>query len=265
MADALHAAGTGAAAVHLNPANMVLIHGYVLEGNYLLLGNEGMQAFNLAVVDSVTSRLGAGVYFDYINSEAHNAANVKVGDRSGYESGVALALPFGDWVSIGATPKFQSIDQPVAAGGKADGFTFDVGANVHPFQVVRFGIAATNLIEQNSTRAPRTFMLGGAVQTQSLILDFDFLYDFDSRRLFGLSDTSAARSYYLGGEYLIMERMALRVGYNHDGVLSQNLLAFGLSFVTTQAQLDFGARRGLDGPGEQSWQLGFGLRLFVLQ
>src|SRR5262244_3539428 len=85
MGDALRAAATGSAAVHLNPSGLTLIPNFV----------------EVSVADSITSRVAAAVYFDYESADVKDGSGAKLGDRSGWESGVALALPLTEWLSLG--------------------------------------------------------------------------------------------------------------------------------------------------------------------
>src|SRR5262249_32114023 len=263
MGDALRAAATGSAAVHLNPSGLTLIRNFVIGGGYQFRGADSTNFVEVSVADSIPSRVAAAVYFDYESADVKDGSGAKLGDRSGWESGVALALPLTEWLSLGLTPKYQSIDQPATGGGKAEGFTIDAGATLRPLSFLNIGLVGGNLVEQDSTRAPRTLGLGFAlVPFPTLIVDFDMVFDFDSARLTMRPDQTETQ-YHFGGEYLLAQRLALRGGYVHDGVTGSNFAAFGASLVTPQLALDFGGRTQVDGPGQHATLFGVSLRLFL--
>jgi hypothetical protein len=263
MGDALRAAAVGGAAMHLNPSGMTLLRAYQLEGSYLFRTSDSTDTFDVSVTDSVTSRVGAGVYFDYVNADARDPTGVKVGNRSGWESGVALAAPVADFLTIGVLPKYMSITQPSSAGGSAEGFTIDVGATLRPLPIVQAGVVGQNLVEMNSTRAPRQFAFGFAMNLfDAALADFDVVFDFDSARLEGRGDHHDT-IYHLGGEYLLGGKVAVRAGYIHDGGLGQNDLALGTGIVTQSIAIDVGGRKPLDGPGDRSILYGVAVRLFL--
>jgi hypothetical protein len=262
MADALRAAGVGAAGIHLNPSGLALVRSYTVEGSYEFLGPDNASYIDLAVADSVTSRVGGGVYFDYVSADARDATGMKLSTgREGWESGAAVSLPLSDAVFLGVTTKYQSIDQPV--GGKADGFTVDVGTTIRPASFLTIAAVGANLIEQKSTRAPREFAVGAAVMLgTAVLLDFDTVFDYDTARLTGRGDQTDTR-YHAGGELLLGQRLALRAGYLRNDGLSQTYIAYGGSIVAQQAAIDFGAHTQVDGPGEHGTLFGVSLRLFL--
>jgi len=263
MGDALRAAATGSAGIHLNPSGLTLLRSYVIEGGYQFRGADSTNFVDVSVADSITSRVAAAAYFDYESADVKDDTGVKLGERSGWESGLAVAVPLVEWLSLGLTPKYQSIDQPAMGGGRAEGFTIDAGATIRPLSFLNIGVVGANLIEQDSTRAPRTFGLGFAlVPFPALLVDFDLVFDFNTARL-TLRPDQAEAQYHFGGEYLLAQRVALRGGYVHDGVTGSNFAAFGASLVTPQIALDFGGRTQVDGPGQHATLFGVSLRLFL--
>jgi hypothetical protein len=272
MADALRAAGVGSAGIHLNPSGLTLLRSYTVEGAFLFGGADSARNVDVSIADSTNPFVAAGVYFDYINADAKDAMGVKIADRTGWEAGLAVAAPIGDWLSIGFTPKYMSIDEAVCGSGalqcgKAEGFTIDAGATARPVSFLNVGVVGTNLAEVGSTHAPRTLGLGALVSPiSSLAVGFDAVFDFDTSRLLtaGMRD-QVSESYHLGGEYMFGQRLALRGGYVWDGATnpSRSYASYGASLVTPQVALDFGGRTQVDGPGGTSTFFGVSLRMFL--
>jgi hypothetical protein len=262
MGDALRAAAVGAAGLHLNPSGLTLLRSYVVESAFEFGGGESAKYFDVSVSDSITARGAGGVYFDYLSADIKDGG-MKVGERSGWEVGLAAAYPLADWISFGILPKYQSIDQPAQYGGKADGFTLDTGITVRPVSFLNLAAVGANLVEQDSTRAPRTFGLGLALNPiAALLIGFDVVWDFDTVRLLTGNDRTE-QAYHVGGEFLIAQKLALRAGYITDGATGRDFVSWGGSLVTPQVSLDFGGRTQVDGPGDQSTLFSVSLRLFL--
>jgi hypothetical protein len=248
MGDALRGYSVGAAALHFNPSGLVLEQRYTAEAAYSFRTTDSLNHIDVSVTDTVTARVGAGVYYRYLNAD---------NDRSGSEGGLAIAVPLGSVFSFGFLPKLQSIGGP-ATGGTARGFNIDVGATIRPIELVSFGVVGSNLVNKDSIEAPRTVGIGGALRLSTFLLaGFDAVWDFDSARLRGQPDQVSAR-YHVGGEVTI-STFALRVGYVRDQGIAHNHLTFGGGFVLPQFAFDFGTRKNLDG----SWLFGIGIRAFL--
>ena len=272
MGDALRAAGVGSAGIHLNPSGLTLLRSYTVEGAFEFGGADAARNVDVSIADSTNPFVAAGVYFDYINADAKDPTGMKVGERSGWEAGLSVAAPVGDWLSLGLTPKYMSIDEPLCGSGtlqcgKAEGFTLDAGATARPVSFLNLGVVGTNLAEMDSTHAPRTLGLGAILSPiNSLVVGFDTVFDFDSSRLLsaGMRDQTT-ESYHLGGEYLLGQRLALRGGYVWDGATSPSraFASYGVSLMTPQIALDFGGRTQVDGPGGTSTFFAVSLRMFL--
>src|SRR5579872_6026413 len=64
--EAMRAIATGAEGPLLNPAGMSLIKQYVIEAQYGFTVEPLQHAVNVSVVDSVTSRVAAGLFYSFI-------------------------------------------------------------------------------------------------------------------------------------------------------------------------------------------------------
>ena len=144
MGEAQRANATGASGPLLNPAGMSLVRQYVIEGMYGIKIEDVGHNANLSVVDSITSRVAAGLFYDYIYETPQIGFNWAGGridseqiSRTGHAAGLSLSLPLGDHFIIGATAKYLHLDTtaPLPMGTVPDhltldsvnGVTFDVG------------------------------------------------------------------------------------------------------------------------------------------
>src|SRR6185295_3871029 len=103
MGEALRANATGAAGPLLNPAAMSLAKQYVIEGMYGIRIEDVGHHAHVSVVDSVTARVAAGLFYNFIY------ANPKVGfnwaggrvesaslTRTGHTAGLSLSMALGE-------------------------------------------------------------------------------------------------------------------------------------------------------------------------
>jgi hypothetical protein len=166
----------------------------------------------------------------------------------------------------------MSITQPACSTGalecgKAEGFTLDAGMTARPAGFLNIGVVGANLIEMDSTHAPRNLGIGVALNPIGVLLvEFDTVFDFDtSRLLYGAMRDQTTERYQFGGEYLLAQKIALRGGYIWDGATSPSsgFATYGVSLVTPQIALDFGGRTQVDGPGGTDTFFGVSLRMFL--
>ncbi len=283
MADALTGAAVGSAAVHLNPSGMTLVRGYVVEAAYGYRGNDGMSTFDGSVVDTLTSSLGAGVFFNYLTSSPKAGlfmpgtlpAEGKL-DRSGYQVGLALALPLAEFLHLGATGKYATYESRVANQAPLDsgsGFTLDAGATLRLGSLVNLAVAGTNLIDLKTRETPVGLAFGAALfALDALVLDFDARLDFSSFQDVDGGDQVVPK-YAFGGE-LFLQSVALRAGYLNDRgaryaagrtPLALQFATVGLSIVGRGGALDAGLRQQVSGSGDHETLFNVGLRLFLGQ
>src|SRR5262249_6848887 len=108
-----------------------------------------------------------------------------------------------------------------------------------------------------------TFGLGAAVTlADSLLVDADAVWDFDTAALIGRPDSTEMR-YHIGAELSLAQRLGLRGGYIQDDARLAKFICFGASLGSPQVALDFGLRSQVDGPGEHMTQFGLSLRLVL--
>jgi hypothetical protein len=251
MAGAVRANATGDSALSYNPSGMSLIRSYVIEGGYLLdkVGSGNGHNAHASIVDSTSGfNLAGGLYYTYLTQGREGASH-----RTAHEVGLALAMPLGERVFIGAETKYLNVhtDSPLLDGerSKVSGFAFDVGLTLKPASVVSLGLSATNLANLQTDRAPRTFGGGLSVSpTSDLSLEFDTVLDLTSGR-----PVHDQVWHFLGsGEYLIAKSLAVRAGGGRRGDTEAGVLAGGLALVTDAVALDAGLQQDLAGARKET-------------
>src|SRR6185312_3704188 len=162
MGEAQRATATGASAVLMNPAGMSLVKQYVIEGMYGIKIEDVGHHANLTVVDSITARVAAGLFYSYIYETpkiGFNWVGGTVGSeqitRTGHAAGLSLSVPLGDRFILGATAKYLHFDTtaPLPMGTVPDhltldtvnGVTFDVGMIVRLGDRFNIGLIGYNL------------------------------------------------------------------------------------------------------------------------
>src|SRR5205807_703736 len=95
MGEAQRATATGASGPLLNPAGMSLVRQYVIEGMYgIKIETVGHHA-NISVVDSITARIAAGLFYSFIYETpklGFNWAGGKIGSEQITRTGHAAGL-----------------------------------------------------------------------------------------------------------------------------------------------------------------------------
>jgi hypothetical protein len=283
MGDALRAAAVGASGVHLNPSGMTLLRGYVVEGNYGYRGSDGTSIFDGSIVDTLTSRVGAGIFYNSLTaaprSDYYLPGSLPVGeklDRSGYRAGLALALPIVEFLHLGLTGKYVSYETKHVAGAApvldvGSGFTMDAGATLRIGNLVNLAVVGQNLIDVKTREAPQTVAFGVALTAlDSFIVDFDAVFDTSSFQ--DANGSSATTAKYAVGAELFTSGLAIRGGYLNDRgaryavgrtALALQYATFGLSAIGKGAALDGGIRQQVSGTGDKETMFNIGLRLFV--
>jgi hypothetical protein len=293
MGEALRANATGAAGVILNPAAMSLVKQYVIEGMYGIRIEDLGHHVHVSVVDSVTARVAAGLYYDFIY------ASPKVGfdwaggrvesaslTRTGHTAGLALSMALGERFLLGVNAKYLHIDTtaPLPMGTQpqsltldtVNGVTFDVGLIVRLGE--RFNIAAIgyNLWDHGSRESPLSLGVGlSFTPIPSLQINFDTVVNFTGYKqaTYALDgsvlkiDNKVTARLGPGLEYLVAGRVPIRAGVVYDSALSGNgkrgatFLTLGVGYLSTQFGVDLSYRTKVEGGLENFLMLG--LKLFV--
>lgn len=263
MAGADQVFGGSTTAIFANPANLAMSRVYHLEGLAAFSPEARRQSYGGAVVDSSTSRLAGGFGGTWSQMDPDGI------DRKWTDLRLTLAYPFSDRFQVGVTGRYFRASQavskgpfgadPVSDGTPTDpltsNFTFDAGAAVSITEGLRVAISGRNLTVPGNGLLP-TILAGGIGWTnQTVTVEADGLVDFTTYQ------TARGRA-MLGGEYLVADRVPLRLGYRYDNGTQTHALSFGAGYVDKRFSIDLAGRHDIVGD-HPATMLSLGLRFFI--
>jgi hypothetical protein len=285
MGGAAIGSANGALGPMLNPAGMTLLKQYTLEAMYGFGVQDLGSTLHAAVVDNVTSRLAAGMYYTFIHGNPKVQYNGYNGTatvlREGHESGLSLALPFGDRFSFGITSKYTTIttqainpqaDQAPADNksfildsttktATANGFTMDAGLTLRLGDSFNIGLAGYNLVPLNSWDAPLSMGVGASyLYNGAFMLNADVKIDFDKVHDADKKAKTSAR-FNAGLEYLVGGAVPVRLGVSYDSGLPGTYLSTGVGYAGRSFGIDIAYRQKVQAGTDTL--LMAGLRLFL--
>ncbi len=248
MGGALTALGVSTVSLYLNPANMPLARVYHLEALGAVSPEAQRQTYGLTIVDSLinSARFSGGVGGTWSELDPSGVHRVWTDVRA------ALALPLGDYVSVGATGRWLQVNQAVAAGpfghslasdgtpngGVFNALTFDVGATAILGDNVRIGLVGHNLTNPGTALAPTTGVLGMGFATQTFALEADGLLDFTTYR-------TVQGRVMAGGELFLADHYAIRAGWRYDTGTQLHAPSLGFGYVNPLWSVEVAVRHDL--------------------
>jgi hypothetical protein len=288
MGEAVRATATGAEAPIFNPAGMSLVKQYVIEGMYGFSVEDLGHHVHVSVVDSITSRVAASLFYTFIYTEPQLTLHWAGGllknateTRTGHAAGLSLSMALGDHFMLGLTTKYLHFDTtvPLPAGTQpnqltldtVNGVTFDVGLIVRVGD--KFNIAAIgyNLWDHGSRESPLSLGIGLAyVPLPVLSINFDTVVNFTGYQELHVNpkdpskvtlDSRVTTRLGPGLQWVISNKVPVRAGYIYDYGLSAHYLTMGLGYLSQQFGIDLGYRVKVAGGLENFLMLG--VRLFV--
>ncbi len=287
MGEAQRANPTGAEAVLLNPAGMSLVRQYVIEGMYgIKIETVGHHA-NVSVVDSITARVAAGLFYSFIYESpkvGFNWAGGRIDEatltRTGHAAGLSLSIPLGEHFILGATVKYLHIDTtaPLPMGSVPDhltldsvnGVTFDVGMILRLGERFNVGLIGYNLWDHGSRESPLSLGIGLAyVPLPVLSINFDTVVNFTGYQDYKvdmmtgkvtLNQKTTARL-GPGIEWLAGSKVPIRIGVVYDSGLPATYLTAGLGYLSPSLGIDLSYRAKVQGGIENFLMLG--IRIFI--
>lgn len=230
LGTGLRASSASTSALAYNPAALVLGKLYHLEGSVDYMSAWSAVALGAAVVDSATSKVGAGIAFRGFIS----------GDEgvNGIDGRVALAFPFSDAISIGLGGRYLDLeysaieDDEIVDTELVEGFTMDASLRIVPAPVVQLVLTAVNFVDVGSPYAP-VLLGGGAAFAIAEIASVggEVLVDVSSF-------DSAATLFGFGGEVLVAQLVPLRLGYSFDTKRELHTLSGGAGYTDRSVGFD---------------------------
>ena len=287
MGEAQRATATGASGPLMNPAGMSLVRQYVIEGMYGIKVETVGHHANLSVVDSITARVAAGLFYSFIYETpklGFNWAGGTIGSeqitRTGHAAGLSLSLPIGDHFILGATAKYLHIDTtaPLPMGTVPDhltldsvnGVTFDIGMIVRLGEKFNVALVGYNLWDHGSRESPLSLGIGLAyVPLPSLSINFDTVVNFTGYQHYRVDmmtgkislDQKTTARLGPGLEWVVANKVPLRAGVVYDSGLPATYLTVGLGYLSTAFGVDLSYRAKVQG-GIENFLL-LGLRIFI--
>jgi len=264
LGGALRASPSSTGSVYLNPATMSMERLYHIELMYQYMTEDDMHMAGAAIVDSITSVVGAGLSLNY------TAIDRKKIDFEAWDVRLALSGAIADMFYLGLTGKYLRLEHnlesdnrgpngvpamPHSGSQQVDGITLDVGAAFRVGKVFSLGVVGYNLTNVKSIYAPIELGTGAALFLIDMItIEADFVIDFTS-----FEDTT----YEIDGglEIFVANRVPLRVGYVYDFYYDIHTIAAGAGYVDAAFAIDLGFRREIIENGRMYFALG--VKIFV--
>jgi hypothetical protein len=255
-----------------NPANLVIGGVYHLEALTTYSPTFKRMTYGASVVDSMTSRLAAGI------SARGFFGDNKAGDNSGWEGRLGLGLPIGDIISLGVAGRYANFTvsdphakperEPLPTDTKPDRtfkmhklFTMDAAVTLRLGDAFTLSALGYNLIDTDTPLAP--LMVGGSAgftAGSGVTLGGDVLVDLNTHKAF----EGGAKLQVGGGiEFLAQNVAPLRLGYFYDQGRGRNGITAGLGYVTTNFGVQLSLRQVVT--GEKETTLMSAVQYFVAQ
>ncbi len=264
MGGALRASPAGTASMYMNPALISMAPQYHVEGVYQYTGPGNMHTGGAAIVDSVTTVIGAGLAFNYSGVREPRTKH------DSYDVRVALSGGFGGVLYVGAMGRYLFLEQnkssnkwgpagkpalPASGHQQVDGMTFDAGMGLQLGEVFRLGVAGYNLTNTGSIFAPIELGCGISLSFMKMLLfELDTVIDFTSH-------DKIATELDFGAEVFLMNTIAIRGGYDYNFFYKIHAPSAGLGYVHSRFGVDLGFMKEARKDGRMV--ISFGLKLFV--
>jgi hypothetical protein len=264
VGEASRADATGTAASWLNPAGVALSRSYSIAGSYGYRAEDSSQIVSGGVCDSVTTRVGTCVSYNFLN-----AGDAQMGERKMHTVSLTMALPLADRVAIGVTGRYVHLTETgpllTPKDDSRDGeLVVDAGAVVKVGGGLSLAAVGYNLIggdEANFRRAVAGGITWGTGSSVSI--------SGDAVWQLGLPDGEKTGRYGVGGQYFVtadggQQGYPLRLGYVYDaGKDGAKYLTAGLGLITPRVGLDLAMRKQVGGAVGDEVLVEAGLRLFM--
>lgn len=224
-------------ALHANPAAISFFPHFNLSLGGLINAPQRSYVFSVEAVDSkinqdeavpVSGGLG---YLYYVTGEGFEA-------RKGHVVNFALSVPlYADLAFVGVTARYLKISGAYVTNA----VTMDAAVMVKLAEVIGISAVGYNLIPINSLEARRAWGFGVAVGKETA-----FHVSLDAR--LDQNDQGEVKpTFAIGGEYLIADLVAPRLGYVEDMLRGTHNVAAGVSLQYQGFALDLGYRQAIGG------------------
>lgn len=234
MGGAFESLGYGAEVISGNPAGLTMYKRYQIEANGAWDIPSGYATGGVSLADSSSSALGMGISYNFVTFGAFNR-------RWAHLTTVALAYAVADWLHLGVSGRHQVI----TGFTNTNSITMSAGLILRPFDWLSMGFSGHNLIPNYNSDVTRYFVASvSSVIAGQLSPVFDLRIDFNR--------PTPRFAYMAGVEWLILQRVPLRVGYQQDNIGIDDLnhhtyLSGGLGWFVEGSGVDVSYRHELGG------------------
>lgn len=213
--------GADTDAIHANPAALAATPTFNLMLGGIIGIPSRLYVFTVEAVDSkinedMTIPVSGGVgYQYYVSGEGFEG-------RKGHVLSLSLAVPmYSKYAYVGITGRYLKMGGNVVSNA----ITMDAGLFFRPIEQLGIGLSGFNLIDVRSAEARRGFGMGVSFGSEKTFhVDLDARLDEDATRTYKPTFT-------LGGEYLIADLVAPRLGYSEDMLRGAHLACAGVSVI----------------------------------
>jgi hypothetical protein len=242
LGTGVRATSVSTSALAYSPGALSLGNLYHIEGNIDYIGAGDAVALGGGVVDSSTSKLGAGIGLrGFLSGD---------GGYDGLDGRVGLGLALSDAFAIGLAGRYITVSTDRMEGDDttsetlAQGFTMDASLRVIPADGLQIDVAALNFIDLEESEVPVTIATSLAFAVaDSFSIGADLLADLS---------TFDKASLIVGGglEFLAGNAIPLRAGYRGDLARESHAVTAGIGYIDAQVGFDIGLRQDVAGTDE---------------
>jgi len=242
LGTGVRATAVSTSALAYSPGALALGNLYHIEGNIDYIGVGDAVALGGGVVDSSTSKLGAGIGLrGFLSGD---------GGYDGLDGRLGLGLGLSDAFALGLAGRYITLSTEQMVGDEtesytlAQGFTLDASLRVTPTAGLQIDIAALNFVDLEDAEVPVTIAGGLAfAASDAFSLGADVLVDVS---------TFENPELILGGglEFLVGNSVPLRGGYRGDLARETHAITAGVGYVDAQVGFDIGLRQNVAGDKE---------------
>lgn len=269
LGSGLRSSAISSSALAYNAAALPLGGLYHIEGNLDYQASNEVVGLGAVVVDSVTSKLAAGISFrGFISSADTDDENRR--DFDGIDVYLGLGYPLGEAVSIGIAGRYNNfwrsdvlIEDELEVFSEtqddtlAKGLNLDAAFRIVPAQNLQFALLAYNVVYDKRDAPYVPVMVGGS---------FSFNLDkYATLGVDGLADVVSFESVQFllgaGGEYFVSGVVPLRLGYRFDTGRKGHDVTAGIGYTDRHFGVDLSLRQRIVGGDET--RLMAALRFYV--
>ena len=270
MGGRLVASAAGVAAPLVNPAGMSAARTYAVSAAYQYRGSDSANMLNAAVVDSVTTRVAAGLYYSFANEKPRQTLALAGGSytldlsRQTHEIGVALSMGLGKRIMLGVATRYINSqaalpdDAPSELSlADANTVTIDAGAIVRVIDGLNFGIVGYNLVPADDQLYPIGLGFGVSYTMGTLLTaEFASVLDFDS------DPDGITATLHGGAELFLAKKFPFRAGVMHSLYREATFLSGGIGWISRRLGIEVSLRQQIAGGADTL--VAAALQLFVL-